>query len=334
MSSHRLLKVLKLVLTLTILVAQSPPAVNAKSLVLATANTGGTYYPVGVAVSSLLSAKLAKSSNLVVTAINTAGSGENVRLLEEGECDLALLSGLYAVQAYRGMGVYQGHAMKNMAAISMLWNNVEHYVIRNEYVKKGDFSDLKNLSGKFSIGKRDSGTIGSAQVIFDALGIIKGQDFDAEYLGYNPAVEAIINKKIAGAALTAGLPVAAVAQLFATAGDRVTLLNVTDEQLKKINNKYELWHRYIIKAGTYRGQNSDVETMAYQNILVASNRLTESEVYTITKCLFENLPQLADIHKATGAITLENALEGILLPIHPGAARYYREAGVNVPEYP
>ena len=330
---HCRLKLLWFSLTVSLLfVAQTPSCSYAKALLLATANTAGSYYPVGVAISTLLSSKLAENEGLVVTAINTTGSGENIHLLAEGKCDLALVSGLHAVQAYRGLGFYVGRPMKNIAAISMLWNNVEHYAVRNDYVKKGDLSDLTELSGNFSIAMLDSGTIGSAQVILEALEIINEKGFDLEYLGYAPSVEAMVDKRIVGAAFTAGLPIAAVSQLFAAAGDRVTLLNVTDTQLEKINSNYNLWTRYTIKAGTYRGQNSDVQTIAYPNILVASDRLTEGEVYIITKTIFENLSWLTEIYSPLSQMTLKNALDGVQLPIHPGAAQYYREAGVKNPE--
>lgn len=303
-----------------------------KPLVIATANTGGTYFPVGVALASLISLKLGQSDQLVATAVNSAGSGENIRMLDNGECDLAMLSGLYALQAYEGTGRYSGRPMRNMAAVAMLWDNVEHFALLNKYVKKGDLNDLKGLKARYSIGRRGSGTEGSTRVIFNALGIETDLDFEAEYLGYNLAVSDMLDDRLAGAALPAGPPVPAVTRLFATARERVSLLNVTDAQLEKINSSHKLWGRYIIRAGTYPGQKEDVLTMAYPNLLVASGRLDQEEVYKITKCIFENLDFFSTIHNVAAAISLTNSLDGSPVPIHPGAAKYYREVGLAVPD--
>ncbi len=303
-----------------------------KTLIIATANTGGTYFPVGVALASLISQKLGHSDQLIATAVNSAGSGENLRMLANGECDLAMLSGLYALQAYQGSGQYIGRPMRRMSAVAMLWNNVEHFVLQQKYVKTGDLSDLKGLKEHYSIGKEGSGTEGSTRLIFTALGIQDGIDYVADYVGYNLAATALLEDRLAGAALPAGPPVAAVTQLFATARERMALLNVTDEQLEKINGEHHLWGRYIIAAGTYPGQKDDIFTMAYPNLLVASDQLTADEVYKITKCIFENLDSFSSIHNVTAAISLHNSLDGSPLPIHPGAARYYREVGLRVPD--
>ncbi|WP_029915602.1 TAXI family TRAP transporter solute-binding subunit [Pelobacter seleniigenes] len=326
MSLRRPLSPLWVALAVSVfIVAQAPSPAQSRSLILATASTGGAYFPAGVAISALLNSRLTVSDNLVVTAINTTGSGENIHLLAEGECDLAILSGVYAIQAYRGMGFYTGRPMKNMAVVAMLWNNVLHVLLRNEFVKNGDLSDLKGLVDKFSLAALDSGGINSDQVIFDALGIIKDQDFIAEYMGFLPSVDAILKKQIGGAAFTAGVPIAAVSRLLASEGEQLSILNVTDRQLAKINADYDIWTRYPIKAWTYPGQNEDVRTIAYPNILVASNRLSDEDVYLITKCIFERLPQLAEFLETTNAEALVRALDGIDLPQHPGAQRYYHE---------
>lgn len=323
---HHTLRLLCVFLLISFLcIAHSPSTAEAKSLILATANTNGKYFTAGVAISTLLSSKLADSDNLVVTAINTTGSGENILLLAEGKCDLALLSGLHAIQAYRGLGFYVGRKIKNFSTIRVLWSNVEHYVVRNEYVKNRDISDLKGISGQFSIGMQDSGTIGSTEVIFESLELISGEDFKIEYLDYISSAEDILNKKITGAALTSRPPIAAVSKLFATAGDHISLMTVTDKQLNKINKNYSLWERYTIKAETYPGLKEDVQTISYPNLLVASEYLTDDEVYKIAKCISENLAFLDDSHHAIKAISLENSFNVSPIPIHPGAAKYYRE---------
>jgi len=179
-----------------------------QNLILTTATTGGTYYPVGVAIGTLISIKLAAKQKITATAINSAGSGENVQMLKNKEAHLAILQGLFGASAYDGKGQYAGKAFKDFRSITMLWENVEHFVILSKYVKTGTLSDLKGFGQKFSIGKRGSGTEGSGRTIFEGMGIVPDKDFRTEYLAYTPSAQAMMDGRIAGANLPAGPPVA------------------------------------------------------------------------------------------------------------------------------
>jgi TRAP transporter TAXI family solute receptor len=145
---------------------------------------------------------------------------------------------------------------------------------------------------------------------------------------------AMIDGRIVGANLPAGPPVAAVTQLFAQLGeDKVTVLNFTDEQLEQVRNRYPIWVRYVVPAGIYPGQTKDINTIAQPNFLACQPDLPEETVYLITKTIYENLPFLHNIHKATEAMKLEKAIGGLPVPLHPGAAKYYKEQGIEIPEY-
>lgn len=300
-----------------------------KNLIIATATTGGTYYPVGVAIGTLISIKLAGSNQITATAINSAGSGENVEMLKNKEADMAILQALFGQEAYNGTGKYEGKPMKEFRAITMLWENVEHFVLLSKYVKTGTIMDLKGLGQKFSIGKRGSGTEGSGRAILAALGIDPEKEMTLEYLAYSPSASAMMDGRIAGANLPAGPPVAAVTQLFAQVGAKnVRVLDFTDEQIALLQKSYPVWTKYVIKAGVYPGQTVDIRTVAQPNFLACRPDLPEETVYLITKTIFENLPFLLNIHKATTAMNLERATLGLPVPLHPGAAKYYKEQGI------
>ena len=303
---------------------------GARSLIFATANSEGADFRAGVKISTLLNSHLTESEHLVVTAINTTGSGENIHLLSEGRSDLAILSGVTALQAYRGQGFYLDRPMKNMSVIAVLWNNVVHFVVRNEFVKNKDLNDLKGLAQSFSLGGMKNGTLGSEQVIFDALDINKHTDFTARYLDFSPSIDALLKNQVAGAVFTGRVPHEATVQLFAAEGDRISLLNVTADQYQKLNSNNGVWSRHILKAWSYRNQNEEVSTVAYPNILVVSNRLTDADVYQLTKCFYEHLPQFSDMLESTDAAELAGGLSGVDLPVHPGAQRYFREQGFNI----
>lgn len=300
-----------------------------KNLIIATATTGGTYYPVGVAIGTLISVKLAGPHQITATAINSAGSGENVQMLKNKETDMAILQALFGQEAYNGTGSYEGKPMKEFRAVTMLWENVEHFTLLNKYVKTGTMADLKNLGQKYSIGKRGSGTEGSGRTILAALGIDPEKDMIPEYLAYSPSASAMMDGRIVGANLPAGPPVAAVTQLFAQVGAKgVTVLDFTDEELHRLHEKYPIWTRYVIKAKMYPGQEKDIRTVAQPNFLACRPDLPEETVYLITKTIFENLSFLHNIHKATTAMTIQRATLGLPVPLHPGAERYYREKGI------
>ena len=303
------------------------------SLILATATTGGTYYPVGVAIGTLISIKLAKKYQITATAINSAGSGENVQMLKNKEVQMAILQSLYGLNAYRGKGPYAGKPMKDFRSVTMLWENVEHFPLLKKYVKTGTISDLATVQGKkISIGKRGSGTEGSGRTILGALGINLEKDMTLEYLGYNPTAQAMMDGRIIGGNIPAGPPVASITQLFAQLGDKkIKILNFTDDQLQTIQTKFPIWNRFVIKAGTYPGQKEDINTISQPNFLAAHPDVSEETIYLITKTIYENLPFLGNIHKATNVMKLEKAINGLPVPLHPGAAKYYREMGIKIP---
>ncbi len=307
---------------------------QSQSYIMATATTGGTYYPVGVALATLIKVKLEPKAGISVAAISSAGSGENVKLMRENQAQMAILQGLYGAWAWNGKGQVEAEGpQKHLRSITMLWQNVEHFTIVSDKATTGTIDDLNNLKGeKFSIGARNSGTEGSGRHILEGLGIDPDAAFDVAYLGYGPSAEALQNGNIKGMNTPAGVPVSAVAQAFAAMGDKITVLGFTEEQRVRANGPYKLWTPFTIKADTYPGQSKDVTTIAQPNFLAVREDLDEESVYLITKTIFENLGFLHNIHSATKAMALEKAMEGLPIPLHPGAARYYREAGLTIPE--
>ena len=304
-----------------------------RSYILATATTGGTYYPVGVALATLVKVKLEPKAKIAMSAISSAGSAENVKLLREKQAQFALLQGLYGAWAWDGEGQMKADGpQKNLRSVTMLWQNVEHFVVRSDLAKTGTIDDLQGLKGmKFSIGARNSGTEGSGRHILGNLGIDPDATFDVVYQGYGPSAEALQNGTIAGMNTPAGVPVSAVSQVFAAMGDKVTILGFTDEQRKRANGKYKLYTPYEIAAGAYPGLAKPVSTIAQPNFLAVNADVDEDAVYEITKAIYENLAFLNNIHAATKVMDVKKAIDGLPVPLHPGAARYYKEAGLEIP---
>lgn len=318
-----------LVLASTISIAT---AAEKRSYILSTASTGGTYYPVGVALATLSKIKLEPKHNFSLAAISSAGSSENVKLLNDNEAQFAILQGLYGAWAWQGEGPFKvtGPQTK-LRSVSMLWQNVEHFIIRTELVKNGTIDDLNQLSGKkFSIGKKNSGTEGSGLQIMSSLNI-DSENFNMAYLGYGGSANALQNGSIDGMNIPAGMPVSAVTRAFAVLDKDIQILNFTDQQREKVNQKFDLWSKFVIPANTYPGQEKAVNTIAQPNFLAVREDISEDDVYLLTKTIYENLPFLNGIHKSTKAMAIEKAIAGLPLPLHPGAARYYKEVGLTIP---
>lgn len=303
------------------------------SYVLATASTGGTYYPVGVALSTLVKVKLEPGEKIGMSAISSAGSGENVRLLREGEAQFAIMQGLFGSYAATGTGpVAESGPQENLRSISMLWQNVEQFVVSSDVAGDGTVGVLADLKGEgMALGTQNSGTIGSNRTLLSGLGIDLDNDYDLVFAGYGPSAEALQNGQVKGINTPAGVPTGAISQLMAAAGDSVTPLDVTDEQMAAMDGGRNLWTRYVIPAGTYPNQDADWNTIAQPNFLATNADIPEENVYLITKTIYENLPFLQAIHPATKAMTLEKAIAGLPVPLHPGAARYYSEQGIDIP---
>jgi hypothetical protein len=312
----------------------SAQAADDKNYLLATASTGGTYYPVGVALSTLIKVKLQPKHEIAMSAINSAGSGENIKLLRDNEVQFAILQGLYGYYAWNGTGPIKNEGpQKNLRSITMLWQNVEHYGVLKKFVKSGTVADLRAMKGEvMSMGKKNSGTLGSNTVILSNLGIDINKDYDLIHVGYGPSADALQNGQISGFGIPAGVPASAVTKAFANLGDDMALLEFTDEQMKKADGNKNLWTRYVIPAETYPNQDKDINTIAQPNFLAARADLDEDTVYLITKTIYENLQFLNAIHGATKAMAEGKAIAGLPLPLHPGAARYYKEVGIQIPE--
>lgn len=306
---------------------------NEKKYIIATASTGGTYYPVGVGIATIASLKLAKKHKMTFSAITSAGSGENVDMIDKGEVDFAILQGLFGSMAWQGKAKYDGAPRKNLRSVSMLWQNVEQFVVYNKVAKTGNIMDMKNLYGKaFSIGKRNSGTRVSGETILGALGIDYAK-MDLQFLGYTPSSTAMQDGKIDGMNIPSGVPTSAITNAYATIGaENIKHLEFSDADIDTVQKAYPVWTRYVIPAETYPGQKADINTVAQPNLLVVTKDTPDETVYLLTKTMYENLPFLNTVHKATSVMDIKKAIDGLPMPLHPGAAKYYQEQGIDIPE--
>lgn len=327
MKKIQLLLIASLMLVLAACGSESTASSGKQFITIATASTGGTYYPIGVGLGNLWSQELG-DEGINASGQSSAGSVENIDLMKQGEADFSILQGLIADQAYKGEGSFEGNAYTDLRSVAMIWPNVEHFVLKDSEIKTGSIADIEGQ--KFSVGPQASGTEQSTLVMMEGLGLTK-ENITPEYLGYDDTISAMRDGRLNGGSLPAGVPVAAITDMYAS-NVGASILEVTDEQFEKITAISNAWYQYNIPAETYPNQTEEIKTIAQPNILAASIDLDEETVYQLTKTMFENLDFMYEVHNSAKAMTLETALDGLPTPLHVGAYKYFKEAGIEVPD--
>jgi len=309
-------------------------AADRRSYTLATATRGGTYYPVGVALSTLVKAKLLADHGIDLSARISAGSIANIGMLRANKAQFAIVLGIVGTLAAKGQGPFAGVGpAAGLRSVSALWPDVEHFLVRRDRRKTGDLRDFLALKGQpVSIGAEGSGVLASTRQVLRGQGLDPDTDFRNTGLQYADGATALLRGRIEGAAMPGGLPVTAVTQLLAPEDQQVALLGITDAQLQAADAGLGLWSRHEIPVGTYPGQSRPIPSMAQRNVLIARADVDADPVYRIVKTMYEHIDFLQGIHPATKAMSVDRALRGVPLPPHPGAVKFYREAGLEVPQ--
>lgn len=320
-----------LLLVLVIALSACSDELNRRTYVLTTGTTGGTYYPVGVALSTLVTAQ--DDTEFSLTAISSAGSMENIKLLRDNQAQFGLILGIFGAWAWQGEGPIR-NPQPHLRSISAMWPNVEHFVLHSDLVTNGTIQDLDTLNGqRFVLGMRNSGAEHTGIYILDALNINYEEKFSLAYMGYGASAGAIQDGNIVGMNIPAGAPVTAITRAYAQMGADMTVLDFSQRELDAINQQYPLWDFYELAAGTYPYQEKTITTASSPNVLVVRDDVEDAVVYALTKMLWENLATLQEIHSATAQMSMEVALKGIPMPLHPGALRFYQEQGIEIPSH-
>ncbi len=307
------------------------PATAQDAIVIGTGSTGGAYYPIGVGMARIVSGA---DASLRVDAVSSGGSTENVQLIARGEIELGITNGVVATLAARGEDVFEGDARTGLRALFALYGNTEHHVALADAVTTGTVDDLASLPGLYNIGGRQSGARTAANVMLRALGH-DPETIATEFIAsYSEAGAALQDRRISAANLGAGVPVPAVTELFAALGaERVRILSFTPEHLAGIEAAHPgLYYGVTIPADSYPGQSEAIATAEYANLMVVDEGMDADAVYRFTRAVFENLEAIHAIHPSASGIKLETALNGLPVPLHPGAARYFEEVGLTIPE--
>ncbi len=284
-----------------------------------TGGTSGVYYPLGVSLTQIYS-KVMPDVKTSVQA--TKASAENLNLLQNGRGEVAFTLGDTFSEAYKGNEEAGFKTpLSKLRTVAAIYPNYIHFLASAD----SGITSLADLKGKrVSVGAPKSGTELNSRYILKAAGMSYKDLGKIEYLGYAESVELIKNRQLDATLLSSGLGVAAVRDL-ATAVKTV-VVPIPAEVVAKIGDSS--YSPGIIPANTYTGQTTDVPTVAVQNYLVTHEGVPAETVYLMTKSMFENLEAMTAAHAAAKAINKATAGKNPPAPLHPGAEKYYREAGL------
>jgi TRAP transporter TAXI family solute receptor len=298
----------------------APLASHAEQFInILTGGTGGVYYPLGVAMSKIYAEHIKDSKP---TVQSTKASVENLNLLQSGRGEIAFTLGDTLADAWKG-NAEVGFAKKldKLRTVAAIYPNY----IQIAALKSANIKTLTDLKGKrLAVGAPKSGTELNARAVLGGAGMTYKDLGKVEYLPFNESVELMKNRQLDATLISAGLGVSAIRDLCASVD--CVIVSIPKSVVEKIGTPYLPG---TIPANTYNGQDSAVEVATVQNYLVTRSDLKDDVVYEMTKTFFDNLPALQAAHAAAKSIKLDQAAKSPPVPLHPGAAKFYKEKGVG-----
>jgi TRAP transporter TAXI family solute receptor len=290
-------------------------------LTIGTASVVGIYYPVGGATAQIINQA---DIGLRATVEATGGSEANIVLLRDGELDMALAQSDVVYQAYHGVirPAFEGNPVEGLRTLMGLHAEPLHLVCRAD----AGVESVDDLRGKrVNIGNPGSGIRFTTEQALDALGI--GMDeFTAEGLTGAESVDFLRDGRIDCLFYTIGIGGAALMDVSTTMD--VTFVELDTPELRALVDEFPYFAFTTVPAGTYRGQDEDINLFGVKALFVTTTNLSEENAYNIVSAILDNLDRFRDTHPALRFLEAEDFLTGLGAPLHPGAERAYQEAGM------
>lgn len=304
----------------------APTALDAQQRRLVTIASGwvvGVYYPLAGAMSRI--AYKAKDLNIRATVESSGASVANAQLIATGDADFALLQNDIAYYAFNGatLAAFKDKPVKNMGGIFAIYPELIHIVAG----QASGVKSVKDLKGKrVVLGPLGSGTEQNALQILELAGVKESDLGKAERIDAAAAADQLKDGRADAAFFTTGLGSAVIVDVFLSG--RVAMVPVGAAEGEALRRKYPFYTIEKIPANTYKGQEREVTTPAVMAMMVARTDLPEDLVYRFTKAIFDDLQQFHAAHAAAKHLTLQTALNGMPIPLHPGAQKFFRDKGV------
>jgi len=329
--AHTSVRVLHLLVAFCIafLFANAPTRASETTYRLTTGLSTGDFYPVGIALKTLLALKRTDDRTIVLDIQQSKGARANLIALLEGRADIAFVDANTILAALTKTPPFDKY--KNVAelqSLAPLWSDIAHVIIRRAEVRSGQVEDFRNLIGQsVSFGSKTSAANYAARNLFSQMELDYSKMFRVPNHDLYQSTEAFLNDDLQGLALFSYATNKQIKTIMETARRDAILLNISDGQLKKLNQtQVPIWHRYIIAANTYPNQPNPIASIAQFNFLVVRQDFDKDDAHHIVKTLFENITFVRALHDAAKQIDRASLNDQLILQLHPGARRYFRES--------
>lgn len=295
---------------------KKPAEVQKKFINVATGGTAGVYYPLGGAIAEILNKAI---PGMNATAQSTGASVANINMIKDKKVELALVQNDTAYYAVNGTEMFKDKKVDSLKGISTLYNETIQIVV----LEGSSIKTINDLKGKkVAVGSIGSGTEANARQILEIYGITYN-DLKPQYLSFGEAASGLKDGNVDAAFVTAGAPTAAIQDIAFQ--NKVRLVPFEADKADALIKKYPFYAKQTVKANTYPGQTTDISTVAVKAMLVCPASLDNDTVYNMTKAIYGNLDRLKAAHKIAENISKANALEGMPIPVHPGADKFFKE---------
>lgn len=319
MKCRLILSALVLLIAPATLSCGSDAGTGRRFMSLATAGTGGLYYPIGGALASRLTAR---DTGRTWTAEVTGGSVENIQRLVRGEVDLAMAIGTTIHEAYNG-GRDFATPQADLRAVAPLYPNQTHVLVRDG-AGIGSLGDVRGL--RVSVGAAGSGTEQVSRQLLEVYGL-SYDDIDVRYLSFTESASALADGAIDAAILSVGYPASAV--LEATTTGRIRLLSIDSVRVREMIETWPYYSRGTIPAGVYPGVETPINTVSVLNWIVALDDLDGAVVRHVLDILSQDIDELSRSVDIVRQIRLTN-LFAAPVPMHPAAREWVERMGDGI----
>ncbi|MCP4023909.1 MAG: TAXI family TRAP transporter solute-binding subunit [Desulfobacteraceae bacterium] len=291
---------------------------------IGTGGVTGVYYPTGGAIARLVN-KGRKVHNIRCSVESTGGSVYNLNAIAAGELDMGVAQSDWQYHAWNGTSKFASKGPnKDLRAVFSVHPEPFTVVARKDSGIK-NFEDLKGK--RVNIGNPGSGQRGTMEVVMKTFGWTK-KDFKlASELKSAEQSNALCDNKIDAIVFTVGHPSGSIKEA-STSCDSV-IVNVTGPAIDKLVADNDYYRSAVIPGGMYRGTDADAKTFGVGATFVSSAKVPEKVIYEVVKAVFENFDQFKKLHPAFANLKKEEMIkDGLSAPLHDGAKKYYKEAGL------
>lgn len=289
-------------------------------MTMGTGGTSGTYYGYG----GVLGQYIKNMAGINVVVVSTDGSKANIQGIAAGDYQLGTVQSDVMAYAWDGTRSFEKEGkVDGFRVVAGLYAEAVQLVTMDP-----DIKSVADLAGKtVSIGAPGSGVYFNAVDVLNAAGLTES-DISAQYQSFADSADALKDGKIDAAFIVAGPPTPAITELCTT--NDAYLVPIDGEVAEKLMAECPYYTMHTIPAGTYAGQENDVNTVTVKATLIVSANASEEDVYNLTAAIFDNMDAIAAENAKGAELSLENATSGMTVPFHAGAAKYFAEKGIEV----